>query len=269
MSRLERPLPLSHALALGLLQGPAELLPISSSAHTALLAWALDWRHEELDPSLRKSFELALHGGAGLALALAMRRRVRAAARTIDARRAAALALALAPPALAGKALRGPIERRLGGPRSIAAGLLAGAVAMALADLPAGRGGRRCEDAGALDGAALGLAQALALMPGVSRSGATLAAARARGVGRPASQSLSLLVALPVLLGGAGADALAAHPRRPDAALLVGGAAAFASTLASAAVLAPRMQRGRALLPWALYRVALAAAVLARLRRRR
>ena len=101
------------------------------------------------------------------------------------------IALSLAPPALAGYALQGPIERRLGGPRSIAAGLPAGAIAMALADgrtayTPAALAAARTR--APLDGLALGLAQACALIPGVSRSGATLTAARARGFARADAQ---------------------------------------------------------------------------------
>ena len=64
---------LRHAVALGLLQGPTELLPISSSAHTTLIPWLAGWPYGELDGELRKSFEVALHAGAGLALAIDMR----------------------------------------------------------------------------------------------------------------------------------------------------------------------------------------------------
>ena len=58
-----------HALALGLLQGPAELLPVSSSAHTILVPVLARWPYGELPATLRKSFEVALHGGTALALA--------------------------------------------------------------------------------------------------------------------------------------------------------------------------------------------------------
>ena len=121
----------------------------------------------------------------------------------MDGRRASVLALALAPPALAGYLLEGTIERRLGGPRSIAAGLAAGALAMALADAGGSSADtrRQSEDAGARDGLALGLAQASALIPGVSRNGATLSAARARGFTRASAQTLSWEVGLPVILG--------------------------------------------------------------------
>ena len=271
----EDALPLRHAVALGLLQGPSELLPISSSAHTALAPWLAGWRYGELDASARKSFELALHTGAGLALALEMRGELRRDAKALDRRRLAALALAVAPAALVGATLRGAIERRLGGPRSIAAGLLSGALAMALADAAPRARERPCSDVGPVDGLALGVAQALALMPGVSRRGATLAAARARGFGRRAAHSLSWSAAMPVILG-AGALDLAA-PLRPRGgrreragALRIrnaaGGAAAFASTLASASALRRSGYGERALLPYSLYRCLLALLVLGRLR---
>ena len=60
---------LSQALALGILHGPAELLPISSSGHVAVVPWLLRWDYVELDDDLRKSFEVALHAGTAAALA--------------------------------------------------------------------------------------------------------------------------------------------------------------------------------------------------------
>jgi undecaprenyl-diphosphatase len=274
MRRAERALPLRHAVALGLVQGPAELLPISSSAHTTLLPWLLRWPYGELDGATRKSFELALHAGAGLALTIDMRRDLGRALAQMDGPRAAALALSILPPALAGQVLRGRIERRLGGPSSIAAGLLIGGVAMALADArPRGGGRRRCEQACACDGLALGVAQALALIPGISRNGATLTAARARGFERSAARSLSWNVALPVLLGASLLEAARVlrdgAGREVRSAVATGGGVAFLSTLASARVLRRGRYGDHALLPYSLYRCLLAAFVVGRLRRPR
>ncbi len=264
---------LRHALALGLAQGPTELLPVSSSAHTTLIPLLLDWPYEELDADMRRSFELALHAGAGLALALDMRHELLDAGRRLDRRHIAVVALSLAPPVLAGLALRSTIERRLGGPRSIAAGLALGGLAMAGAERVAPAGRRSDDDARPADGLALGLAQAVALAPGISRYGATLAVARARRFSPEAAQALSWHAALPVVLGAGAVEGLRlAHRRTPAGALAplaAGAGAAFASTLLSARLLRRPERALRTLLPWALYRVALAALVLARARRTR
>jgi len=273
MRLAEEALPLRHAAALGLLQGPTELLPISSSGHTALIPWLADWPYAELDGELQKAFEVALHAGAGCALAIVMRRDLVRELGRLDGSRAAVLALSLAPPVLAGFTLRRPIERHMGGPRSIAAGLLAGAVAMAIADARPGEGSRGCEQARASDGLALGLAQATALIPGVSRNGATLTAARWRGFDRGAAQALSWNTALPVILGASvlkGARLVRdGTPARTRAALAMGAGTSFVSTLISAGLLRRGSSRLRPLLPYALYRCLLAVLVMVRLRRTR
>ena len=262
------PLPLGHAIALGLLQGPTELLPVSSSAHTSLIPWLGGWSYEALDAERRKGFEIALHAAAGLALTIEMRRELSHGLRAGRRRR---IALSVAPPAVAGLVLRRPIERGLGGPRSIAAGLLAGAAAMAIADSRAPVAPRSVKEAGALDGLALGGAQALALIPGVSRSGATLAAARARGFTRADSALLSWEAALPVILGASVLEAARigrrGMPAGTHTALAGGAAAAFASTMLSARLTRSMRRRGYALLPFAAYRCLLAGVVLRRLRR--
>jgi len=284
---------LRHAVALGLLQGPTELLPVSSSAHTTLIPWLAGWPYADLDPELRKSFEVALHAGAAAALAIDMRTELIEAARTLDRRRAAAIALSLAPPALAGYVLERPIERHLGGPRSIAVGLIAGAAAMALADLRPGRrdghgrapdgrdepdgsparGTRREHETDPCDGLALGLAQSVALVPGVSRSGATLTAARARGFAREDAQALSRHAALPVILGAVALKGWRLlRGGAPDGAwpmLAAGAGSAFLSTTASARLLRRQSEsaRERGLAPYAVYRAALAAITMMRLRR--
>jgi undecaprenyl-diphosphatase len=270
MPRDRAALPLRHAIALGLAQGPTELLPVSSSAHTSLIPWLAGWSYDTLEPASRKTFEVALHAGAGLALAIAMREELTAgAAVRLHRDQVGVMLLSLGPPALAGYALRGPIERRLGGPRSIAAGLLAGGLAMALADSRPAEGGRPLASAGPSDGLALGIAQALALIPGISRSGATLTAARMRGFGRREAHILSWRAALPVMLGASALEVLrsARHGDSggPRPAIAAGGGAAFASTLLSARLLRradPGARGGQALLPYALYRLVLAMLVL-------
>lgn len=241
---------LIETLALGLVQGPAELLPVSSSAHVGLLPWALRWRHAALPGERRKEIEVALHAGTALALGR-------------PSTRPGVLAAATLPPALAGLLLERPVEARLGTPRSIALGLLVGSAAMVVADrVPQRRG---AGSATVVDGAALGLAQAFALIPGVSRSGATRAAARARGFNRPDAALLSREVALPVLAGASALKGFRLARRRPSGATLralaAGAAAAAVSTRA-----ALHVERSRAadapLAVWAAYRTVLAAAIL-------
>lgn len=256
-------------MALGLLHGPAELLPISSSGHVALVPWLARWPYAELDAELRKSFEVAVHAGTAAALLIGLRREVAETVSELDRRRALLVALSFAPPALVGYTLERPIERHLGTPRTIAIGLLGGSAAMALADLAGNRRPPRPrEAAGALDGLLLGLAQAASLTPGVSRNGATLAVARARGFSREDANVLSRHVALPVIVG---ASALKAHrlarrglPAGIGRALAAGAGAAFVSTLTSTWLIR-QVERDRSLLPYALYRSALAAVVIRRL----
>jgi undecaprenyl-diphosphatase len=295
-----RALALRHAVALGLLHGPTELLPISSSAHTALVPWLAGWPYDELDPQLRKSFEVALH--AGTAAALLVRppwRRLSREGREggpgvaggagpvhprLDAR-LGLLAGALAPPALTGYALGARIERRLGTPATIAAGLLAGSVAMGVAEVNARKGcparARRARSvadiaagdtgarAGWRDGIALGVAQSLALFPGVSRNGATLAAARARGLSRIDADRLSWQVGLPVIAGAAALKgsqlARAGTPPELRLPFLAGAASASLSTLVSTRVLKPSC-RTRLVSLCAIYRGALALLVIRRMR---
>jgi undecaprenyl-diphosphatase len=261
---------LRQAVALGLLHGPAELAPVSSSGHTALLAWYRGWNYGPLDAGARKRFEVALHAGTTAALLIVSRRELA----TIVRRRSPGaspglgrvVVLACIPPALAGGLLQQEIEQRLGTPATIAAALAGGSLAMVIAERHggAGRGG---SDAGVLDGLALGAAQAVALIPGVSRSGATRAVARWRGFAPADAAALSGAVGLPVTLGALALKGVQTrHSERSEWATLGAGAlASFSSTLAGEAAMR-RIGREGSLLPYAAYRLALAAAVIRRLR---
>jgi undecaprenyl-diphosphatase len=260
-------LPTRHALALGLLHGPAELLPVSSSGHTTLVPWLLGWPYPALEPELRKAFEVALHAGTAAGLLIALRGEVSEAARGLDRRRLTLLAGSFVPPAAAGLMFERPIERRLGTPATIAAGLVLGSAAMVAADA-LGASDRGREDATAADALALGVAQACALMPGVSRGGMTLAAGRSRGFSRPEASALSRHVALPVIAGASVLKGvrLARRGVPPGVAgkLALGAGASLVSTLA-AARLVP-VERVGALWPYAVYRTGLAALTWRRLR---
>jgi undecaprenyl-diphosphatase len=226
----------ARALALGLLHGPAELLPVSSSAHAGLLLG-------DVERERRKEIEVALHAGTLLALG--------------PPRPAAWLLVSTAPAALAGLVLERPIEQRLGTPRTLAAGLLVGGAAMALADQAAER---RDGVPSLVDAAAVGLAQAAALVPGVSRHGAALTALRARGFTRVRAHALSREASKPVLAGAAALKGWRVLRRGgPDASLLL----AVASSAVSTAIALRVMRAGAPLWPYAVYRGALAVVVAA------
>jgi undecaprenyl-diphosphatase len=263
-------LPIWQAVALGTLHGPAELLPISSSGHIAVIPWLAGWNYSRLDDELRKSFEVALHTGTAAALLITLRQEVDEALRGLNLRRVLLIALSFAPPAVIGYRFERPIERRFGTPPTVAAGLFAGAVAMALADRSPQE--RRHEDAGAVDALWLGVAQACSLIPGVSRNGATLAAARMRRFTRVDANRLSRHAALPVIAGATLLKGVRLSRRGLPVGATVpfaaGAGAAFVSTLGSTR-LSQALERDSSLLPYALYRIGLAGLIGRRLLRER
>jgi undecaprenyl-diphosphatase len=264
-------LPLRHALVLGAVQGPAELLPISSSGHLVIVPSLAGWPYAELDPELRKSFEVALHAGTAVALLIGLRREVAEYLRDFGARNVVNLSLSFAPAAVVAMRFERTIERRLGEPVPVAMALIGGSLAMALAD---GRPQTRARaDAGPLDALAIGLAQACALMPGVSRNGATLTAARLLRFKRRDANVISRQIALPVIVGAAALKGARLASRRDLPAgvgrgMVAGAAAAFASTLGSMRLVA-MLERGSSLRPYAVYRAGIAALTLASIWRRR
>jgi undecaprenyl-diphosphatase len=259
----------SRAVILGAVQGPTELLPVSSSAHLTLIPWLAGWDTDGRDAELQKTFQVSLHAGAAAALLVGQRRVIIEELRSFDARRAAVLTLSFLPAGALGMALERPIERHLGGPIPTVIGLLAGAGAMVAAD-------RRPQlrdrgHATAADGLALGIAQAAALVPGISRNGATLTAARWRGFTRQHANMLSRTVALPVIVGAALRKGIRLRrkglPPGQRTGFVAGTATSFASTLASQALIRV-VERDSALWPYAAYRAGLASVVLAKMWRR-
>jgi len=260
-------IPARRALVLGAVQGPTELLPVSSSAHIVLVPWLAGWEWGSIDPEVRKSFEVALHAGAAAALVVGQRELIAEELRELDLRGVTVLALSFLPAAVVGYGLERRIERHLGGPRATAFGLLVGAAAMIAGDARPQLRGRG--EARAADGLALGVAQAAALAPGVSRNGITLAAARWRRFSRDQANLLSRTIALPIIVGATLLKGVRLGRRgvSPDLrrSMTIGVIASFASTLASQRLI-ELVERDRALWPYAAYRVGLAAVVLTKLR---
>ena len=208
-----------QAIVLGLTQGATEFAPISSSGHLILVPWMFGWSIVD-DPALNKTFDVALHMGTLLGALIYFRSDVwryaqaffgaigRRRVETVDERLAVALAVGTIPAVAIGATLEGVIQDRLGQPWLIAAMLAAFGVVLYAVDVKASVR-RSLESIGPRTGLFLGVAQALALQPGVSRSGVTMTAARAIGLDRGSAARFSFLLSLPVILGAgivAGAD---------------------------------------------------------------
>jgi undecaprenyl-diphosphatase len=218
---------------------------------------------------LRKALEVALHAGATAAVLITSRRVLVDELRSLEGRDIELLSLASAPAAVAGYMFQDQIELYLGRPRVIAAALLLGAVAMAVADHKPHV--RKIQEARAADALWLGVAQACALVPGVSRLGATLTAARARQFRRSDAATLAQRLALPVIIGASALEIWRLSRGKLDPGsflpLAAGSATSFGSTLLASRFVA-ESAAGGSLLPYALYRVGLAAVILSRTRRR-
>jgi undecaprenyl-diphosphatase len=200
-----------QALVLGIVQGLTEFLPISSSGHLILVPWLGDWRYLEEHDAFNQTFDVALHLGTLVAVTLYFRREivllVRSFLTSVRRRRideaseriAWFVAAASVPAALVGAVGENFIARRLGEPWQIAILLAAFGLVLWLAD----RTGQDRTMAGLTlrDAVTIGLAQTLALAPGVSRSGITISAARFLRLDRDSAARFSFLLLVPATLG--------------------------------------------------------------------
>jgi undecaprenyl-diphosphatase len=200
-----------QAIVLGLVQGATEFAPVSSSGHLILVPWMFGWGAIG-DADLQKSFDVALHMGTLLGALIYFRHDVARyagawfrsiAARqmsTPDERIAWALVVGTIPGAIAGALFENVIQEKLGAPLLIALMLVAFALLLVIVDRRA-RSDRPFDSIGPKEGLLLGTAQALALQPGVSRSGVTITAARAMGLDRESAARFSFLLSLPIIAG--------------------------------------------------------------------
>jgi undecaprenyl-diphosphatase len=199
-----------QAIILGIVQGITEFAPISSSGHLILVPWAFGW--PPIDPALNKTFDVALHMGTFLGAVVYFRTdlwtylkafvascRARAI-RTPEERLAWALVVGTIPGMIVGAAFESVIEEKLGQPVIIAVMLAVFGVVLYVVDRVA-RQDRGFETIGPRTGLFAGIAQALALQPGVSRSGITITAGRVLGLNRAAAARFSFLLALPIIAG--------------------------------------------------------------------
>ena len=262
---------LLQAIVLGLIQAVTEFLPISSSGHLILVPRLLGWPDQGL------AFDEAVHVGTLVATLLYFRREVaemtaglfaslrRPAEAPPAGRFAWLLGLGTVPAAVAGLLLADWVGTVARDPLLIAGTLIGYGILLGLADR-FGRRDRGLETVGLKAAMLIGLAQALALVPGTSRSGITITAALFLGLDRTAAARFSFLLSIPVGLLVAVHDLVQIGSGEvPQAGLVSLGAAFLVSAAAAYLVIAALLAwvRVRSLMPFVAYRVALGVSILA------
>lgn len=195
-----------QAIILGLLQGATEFLPISSSGHLVLVPWLLGWDKASL------TFDTIVHLGTLVAVVIYFQRDIWQITRGVlvtlqqrnladpDGRLGWLIALGCVPAALFGLLLEDFFESLFGAPLIVSCLLLITGLILLLSEKISQRL-RQLEGIGVKDSLLIGLAQAAAIAPGISRSGATIAAGLALNIDREAAARFSFLLALPIILG--------------------------------------------------------------------
>jgi undecaprenyl-diphosphatase len=268
---------LLQALVLGLVQGVTEFLPVSSSGHLILVPWLFGW-HLTMSADLEKTFDVALHLGTFIAVLVLMRSDVWAVLKaffgSIRRRRIATreeklawlLLVSTIPAGIVGVAFESFIEDRLGAPLLIAILLISfGAIMWAVDSFVARR--KELTSLRWPHALLIGCAQALALAPGVSRSGVTITALRGLKLQREAAVRYSFLLTVPIIGGSAlykGAKVVmnGGLPAGTTSPFLVGTAAALVSGFFAAWFLL-RYLRRHSLAVFTWYRFAMGLLVIA------
>ncbi len=193
-----------QAIALGIIQGLSEFLPISSSAHLTLAPWLLGWE----DPGL--AFDVALHLGTLIAVLWYFRMEwialVKAAfgilttgrVETPEKRRVVYLIIATIPGAIGGLLLQSRAESAFRDPQLIAIALIVMGIVLWLVDKLVDQQ-RVLGEMRWLDSLLIGLSQVIALIPGVSRSGSTISTARGLRFDRESAAEFSFLMSMPII----------------------------------------------------------------------
>ena len=251
------------AFILGLVQGLTEFLPVSSTAHLILVSDAL-----KLDPEkFGLSFDVALHLGTALAVLLYFAGTwIGLLVDVIRGRWRLPLAIVVGtiPAAVAGVLFESVISTTVRSAAYIAAGLLVGSAIFVFAERM-GAQRRRIERVTLVDGVIVGAAQAIALLPGISRSGITISTGLLRGLERADATRFAFLLATPIILGAGLKTLLDARKLAGLTAELdvvaIGFAVSFVSGFAAVAFLV-RYLRTHSLRIFVIYRVVLAVVIL-------
>jgi undecaprenyl-diphosphatase len=209
-----------QAFLLGLIQGATEFIPVSSSGHLTLLPWLLGW---QFDPVLKNAFDVMTHWGTLVAVAAVFWQDlvglVRGGWRTLDGLRTGGLegyraclqddvegrlawliVVGSIPAAVLGLLFEDFFEMLFGTPALVSLLMLVTAGILAASER-FGRNGRELKDLRWVDALRIGFGQSVAIAPGISRSGATIASGLVSGMERAAAARFSFLLSTPVILG--------------------------------------------------------------------
>lgn len=203
-------MPILHAIILGIIQGITEFLPISSSGHLTIIPQILGWN--DLSDAAGKTFDIALHVGTLIGAVAYLRndileiikgclKALKEKTMNHQAEFGLLILITTIPGALLGALFESKISSNLSNPILIASMLIVFGLVLYFVDK---RKGQRDSDKFSIkDAIVVGAAQALALQPGVSRSGITMTALRAKNFTREASARLSFLMLIPIVAGAA------------------------------------------------------------------
>jgi len=253
-----------HAVVLGLVQGLTEFLPISSSGHLILVPHVFGWRDQGL------AVDAALHLGTLAALVAYFRAELVAlVSGALSRRLLAVLACATLPAAVIGAAYGHAIEAQLRSPLLIAIATAFWGGVMWAADRRASaaveQAGEPLERVGWGQGLAVGCAQAVALVPGTSRSGITITTGLLGGLDRPTAARFAFLLGIPITAGAGMVKALelarGGLPAGDGGPLTVAILTSFVSGWFAVWFLVRYLKR-RSLLPFVIYRFALSTAIV-------
>ncbi len=269
-------MPLLHVLILAFVQGITEFLPISSSGHL-VVTWELfdqaGWQVPERTQSARLILNIAVHMGTLLAVCLYFWRdmiqmilgglKLFTGQMTAGARLALYIVAGSIPLILVGFLFKDTVTAYLHNVQIVAWATIGFAVLLFAADR-LGMTVRRIEHMTIGGALFIGLAQVLALIPGTSRTGITMTAARFLGYERPEAARFSMLLGIPAILGAgtlAGLDLRAIDDARIGVDAIIGGTIAFAVALATIALMIRWLRRAN-FTPFVIYRVLLGVAIL-------
>ena len=254
-------MPVLHAIILGIVQGVTEVFPISSSAHLVLIPWIFKWRYQGL------SFDVALHIGTALAFIIYFFKDwvdIIGSAFTQDKSRKNNLlwyiVIGTIPAAIAGLILEKKAETVFRSPVLMALMLVIFAIILWWADC-SGKKDKPMDKIDLKAAIQIGLAQMLALIPGVSRSGITITAGLFKGFSREAAAKFSFLLATPVIIAAGVLKLHKLHSTDLNTPFLTGVILSAVSGYIAISFLL-RFVRKSSLKVFVFYRIALAAVVL-------